>query len=151
MIRIKLFKNQTNQNDDFPLKNVELRNMTNKFFQINLCIKYKCQNITELKCLKELHANKTDGVSGCIICHYRYFFNINLKLQLEVCHGCHNLMEKAMIFNDVAFVTAKGNYYRIHFLYMSKDKAIDLLRNADLTKTADNHKTRKFIVTYENG
>ena len=39
-----------------------------------------------------------------------------------------------MSFNDVAIVTVKGNYYRVHFLYMSKDKVMKLLRNADLTE-----------------
>ena len=43
-------------------------------------------------------------------------------------------MQKAMCFNDVAVVTVKGNDYRIHFLYLIKDEAINLLRNADLTE-----------------
>ena len=38
-----------------------------------------------------------------------------------------------MSFN-VAIVTVKGNDYRIHVLYMSKDKAIYLLRNNNLTE-----------------
>ena len=40
----------------------------------------------------------------------------------------------AMSFNDVASVSSKGNDYRIRFYYMSKDEAINLLKNADLTK-----------------
>ena len=35
-----------------------------------------------------------------------------------LCNGCHDFMQKAMNFNDVAI---KGNDYRIHFWYMSKD------------------------------
>ena len=46
-----------------------------------------------------------------------------------------------MSFNDFAVVFVKGNDYRIHFLYMSKDEAINLLRNVDLTE-----KSRK--ITY---
>ena len=42
-----------------------------------------------------------------------------------LCSGCHDLMQKAMNFNDVAIVSIKGNYYRIHFWYMSKDDAIN--------------------------
>ena len=49
-----------------------------------------------------------------------------------MCNGCHDLMQKAKNFNDVAIVTVRMNDYRISFCYMSKDKAIDLLRNADL-------------------
>ena len=43
-------------------------------------------------------------------------------------------MQKAMNFNDAAIVTVKGNGYWIHFLYMGKDEAINLLKNADLTE-----------------
>ena len=43
-------------------------------------------------------------------------------------------MQKDMSFNDVAIVSVKGNDYRIHFWYMSKDGAIDLLKDADLTE-----------------
>ena len=33
-----------------------------------------------------------------------------------------------MSFNDVAIVSVKGNDYRIHFWYMSKNEAINLLK-----------------------
>ena len=66
-----------------------------------------------------------------IICHCWYFPDINFKFQPEV---CNDLIVKAMNFNDVPIVTVKENYYEIHFLYMSKDEAINLLRNADLTE-----------------
>ena len=31
------------------------------------------------------------------------------------CNGCHDLMQKALSFNDVAIVYVKGSAYRIHF------------------------------------
>ena len=34
-----------------------------------------------------------------------------------------------MSFNDVAIIYVKGNAYRIHFWYMSKDDAISILQN----------------------
>ena len=37
-----------------------------------------------------------------------------------------------MSFNDISIVSVKGNDYRILFWYMSKDKAINSLRNAKL-------------------
>ena len=47
-------------------------------------------------------------------------------------------MQKAMNFNDVAIVSMKkGNDYRIHFWYMSKDDAISIMDNSNL-----NEKTR---------
>ena len=46
-------------------------------------------------------------------------------------------MQKAMNFNDVAIVSIKRNVYRIHFWYMSKDDAINIMKNSHLNeKTA---------------
>ena len=46
-------------------------------------------------------------------------------------------MQKAMNFNDVAIVSIKRNVYRIHFWYMSKDDAINIMKNSNLNeKTA---------------
>ena len=41
-----------------------------------------------------------------------------------------------MSFNDVAIVSVKVNDYRIHFMYMSKDKVTNSLKNANLTEKA---------------
>ena len=45
-------------------------------------------------------------------------------------------MQKAKNFN-VAIVSIKGNDYRIHFWYMSKDDAINIMKNSDLSKKVD--------------
>ena len=50
-----------------------------------------------------------------------YFFN-----------GCHDLMQKAMRFKNVAIVSIKGNDDRIHFCYISKIDAITLMTNSNL-------------------
>ena len=44
-------------------------------------------------------------------------------------------MQKALNFNDVAIVSIKGNDYRIHFWYMSKDDAISIMKNSSLNAT----------------
>ena len=41
-------------------------------------------------------------------------------------------MQKAMGFNNVAIVYIKENAYRIHFWYMSKDDAINLMTVSNL-------------------
>ena len=41
-------------------------------------------------------------------------------------------MQKAISSNDVAIVYVKGNAYRIHFWYMSKDDPISIMNNSDL-------------------
>ena len=55
-----------------------------------------------------------------------------------------NLTQKAMNCNNVSIVTVKGNDYRIHLLYMSKEEAANLLRNADLTFARIEIEKRKF-------
>ena len=39
-----------------------------------------------------------------------------------------------MKVNDVAIVSIKGNDYRIHFWYMSKDDPISIKNNSSLNK-----------------
>lgn len=50
-------------------------------------------------------------------------------------------MQEAMIFNDVAIFSVKGNCYRIHFSGMSKSEAINLLRFPDLSQKVQRYKT----------
>ena len=51
----------------------------------------------------------------CQICHYYYFLDKFFKHESHLCNGCHDSMQKATDFNDVAIVSIKGNDYRIHF------------------------------------
>ena len=41
-------------------------------------------------------------------------------------------MQKAMGFNNIATVYIKENAYRIHFWYMSKDDAINIMAGSNL-------------------
>ena len=68
----------------------------------------------------------------CDICHYRYFKDFGFKYELYLCNGCHDLMQKAMSFNNIAIEYVKGSAYRIHFWYMSKDDAISLMNGSNL-------------------
>ena len=43
-------------------------------------------------------------------------------------------MQKDIDFNDFVILSAKGNYYRIHFWYMSKDDAINIMKNSNLNE-----------------
>ena len=79
-----------------------------------------------------IDVNKTSSSKECDICHYWYFKDIGFKYEPYLCTGCHDLMQKAMGFNDVAIVYVKGSAYRIHFWYMSKDDAISIMNNSNL-------------------
>ena len=76
--------------------------------------------------------NKTNASKECDICHYSYFKDIGFKYELNLCNSCHGLKQKAMNFNDVAIISIKGSDYRIHFWYMSKDNAINIMNNSNL-------------------
>ena len=76
--------------------------------------------------------NKTNLSKECDICHYLYFKDIGFKHEPYLCNGCHDLMQKAMGFNNVAIVYIKENAYRIHFWYMSKDDVINIMTGSNL-------------------
>ena len=81
---------------------------------------------------EEIDVDKTSLSKECDICHYWYFKDIGFKYEKYLCNGCHNLMQKAMSFNNVAIVYVKGIAYRIYFWYMSKDDAINIMNGSNL-------------------
>ena len=80
---------------------------------------------------ERIDINKTNASKECDICHYWSFSDKNFKYEPYLCNGCHGLMQKAISFN-VAIVYVKGSAYRIHFWYMSKDNAINIMNNSNL-------------------
>ena len=81
-----------------------------------------------------IYINKINASKECDICHYWYFLGKNFDYEPYLCNGCHDLMQEAMNFNDVAIVSIKGNDYRINFWYMSKDDAINIMKNSSLNE-----------------
>ena len=80
-----------------------------------------------------IDVNKSsDKSKECHICHYWYFLDKNFRYEPHLCNGCHDLMPKAMSFNDFAIVSIKGSDYRIHVWYMNKDDAISIMHNSNL-------------------
>ena len=77
-----------------------------------------------------IDVDKSNKSKECDLCHYWYFLDKNFNHVPYICNVCHNLIQKAMSFNDVAVVSIKGNSYRIHFWFMSKNDAIKLLNNS---------------------
>ena len=62
-----------------------------------------------------IDVNKTNLSKECDICHYWYFKDIGFKYGPYLWNGCHDLMQKAMGFNNIAIVYIKENAYKIHF------------------------------------
>ena len=74
----------------------------------------------------------SDKSKECHICNHWYFLDKSFSYEPHLGNGCNDLMQKAMSFNDVAIVSIKGSDYRIHFWYMSKDDAINIMHNSNL-------------------
>ena len=81
---------------------------------------------------KGIDVNKTNLSKGRDICHYWYFKDTGFNYERYLCNGCHDLMQKAMSFNNIAVVNVKGSAYRVHFWYMSKDDAINIMNGSNL-------------------
>ena len=79
-----------------------------------------------------IYINKTSASKKCDICHYRFFKDIDFRYEPYLCNDCHDLMQKAMSFNNVAIVYVKGSAYRINFWCMSKDDAINIMNGSNL-------------------
>ena len=79
-----------------------------------------------------IDVNKPNLSRECDICHYWYFEDIGFRYQPYLCNGCHDLMQKAMGFNNIDIVYTKESAYRIRFQYMSKDDAINIMNCSNL-------------------
>ena len=56
---------------------------------------------------ERIEINKTNASKEWDICHYWYFKDIGFKFEPYLCNGCHDLVQKAMSFNDVALFMLK--------------------------------------------
>ena len=66
---------------------------------------------------KGIDISKTKVSKECDICHYWYFLNRNFNFEPHLCNGYHDLIQKAMDFNDAAIVSIKKNDYKIKFIF----------------------------------
>ena len=70
----------------------------------------------------------------CDICHYWYFLNKGFKFQPNLCSRCHNLLMVSMNLCDIAVLNIKGSDYHCIISRISKNEAIKLMQNIDLTE-----------------
>ena len=92
-----------------------------------------------------IDVKKTNLLKECDICHYWYFKDIGFTYGPYLCSGCHDLMQRAISFNNVAIAYVKGSAYRILFWYMHKDDAINIMIGSNL---ADKRSVFKFFLLY---
>ena len=110
-------------------------NFIRKFFLHDALYESRIQKMLEydrIDISERIDVNRKSASKECDICHYWYFKETGFKYEPYLCNGCHDLMQKAMSFYDVAIIYVKGSAYRIHFWYISKDDAISIMNNSNL-------------------
>ena len=103
-------------------------------FQMNVCMNCKMLEYDGVDVSEGIDINKTNASKESDICHYWYFKDIGFKYEPYLCKVCHDLMQKAVNFNNVAIVNVRGSDYRIHFWYMCKNYAINKMKNSNLNE-----------------
>ena len=81
-----------------------------------------------------IDVNKTSSSKECPVCYYWYFLNYSFKFQPNVCNRCHSLLMMSVNLNVIAILNIKGFDYRCMISLISKNEAINVLQNADLTE-----------------
>ena len=66
--------------------------------------------------------------------HYWYFLYYPSTFQTNVCNNCQDLFLMSVNLRDITILNIKGSDYHCITILISKNEAIKLLQNADLTK-----------------
>ena len=75
-------------------------------------LEYDRINISE-----EIDINKTNASKEYDIFHHWYFLDKNFKYELCLCNVCHDLIKKAMNFDDVAIFFCYREWLYYEWLY----------------------------------
>ena len=102
-------------------------------------------------CYDRIDVNKTSKSKECNICHYWYFLNKGFKFQPSVCNGYHDLLMMSLNLSNIVILNIKGADYRCIISATSKSEAINLMKNNDLTKKAEHHKTQNLLLHIKIG
>ena len=89
--------------------------------------------------------NKNISISKrCWLCGYWYFIYqfIYFNYQKYMCNGCHDMSLKAISFHNLCIGYNNGNAYRINFAFMSKNDAINFIKNAVIIDKKEYYKAK---------
>ena len=84
-----------------------------------------------------IDVDKKSPLKECDICHCRYFLNYSFKFQPNVCNRCHDLLMMSVSLSDIAILNINGSDYCCIISLISKNEAINVLRNTDLTEKCE--------------
>ena len=78
----------------------------------------------------KIDINESVDTNKNILSSYWYFVNKNSNYQKYMWNGCHDMSMKAISMYDLCIGYNNGNAYRINFAFMSKNDALNLIKNA---------------------
>ena len=81
---------------------------------------------------ERIDVDRTSASKECDICHY--FLNFSFNFQPNACNRCHDLLMMSINFSNVAILNIKGFDYRCSIILISKNVAVNLMQNPDLTE-----------------
>ena len=58
----------------------------------------------------------------------------------NVCNRCHDLLMISVNLSDIVILNIKGSYYLCIVSLISKNEALNLMQNADLTEKKEHYK-----------
>ena len=89
---------------------------------------------------ERVDADETIASKECDICNHWYFLNYSFKFRPNFCNRCHVFLMLSMNLSDIAILNIKDSDYRCIISLITKNGAIYLMQNADLTKKANHYK-----------
>ena len=84
-----------------------------------------------------IDVNKTSGSKECDVFQYSYFLNYSFKFQQNVCNRCHDLLMMSVSLSDITILNIKDSDCHCIISLISKNEAISLMQNADLTEKSE--------------
>ena len=81
-----------------------------------------------------IDVNETRASKECGICHYWYSLYYDFKFKQNVNNSCHDLLMMSMNLKGIAVLYIKDSDDWCIISLISKNEAINLMQDADLTK-----------------
>ena len=98
---------------------------------MNVCV-LEMLHFDKIDVSEGIDVHKTSVSKECENCYYCYFLNYSFTFQPNVCNRYHDLLMVSMNLNDI--LNIKGSNFCCIISLISKNEAIRLLLNADLTE-----------------
>ena len=76
--------------------------------------------------------NQTNKSKECMLWHFWYFKDVGYKFQPYLCNGCHAVSIMAYELKNIAILNVKGIDYRCILWDISRDEAVNRLKNSVL-------------------